>query len=51
VTEALALGVPSPVIVLSLLMRLVSRQDESYAAKLLAAMHNQFGGHAVKDAV
>jgi 6-phosphogluconate dehydrogenase (decarboxylating) len=29
-------------------MRLVSRQDESYAAKLLAAMRNQFGGHSVK---
>jgi 6-phosphogluconate dehydrogenase len=29
-------------------MRFVSRQDESYAAKLLAAMRNQFGGHAVK---
>jgi len=50
VAEALALDVPSPVIELSLLMRFVSRQDESYAAKLLAAMRNQFGGHAVKDA-
>jgi 6-phosphogluconate dehydrogenase len=30
--------------------RFVSRQDESYAAKLLAAMRNQFGGHAVKQA-
>jgi 6-phosphogluconate dehydrogenase len=29
-------------------MRLASRQDESYAAKLLAALRNQFGGHAVK---
>jgi len=38
------------VITMSLLMRLVSRQDESYAAKLLAAMRNQFGGHAVKRA-
>jgi 6-phosphogluconate dehydrogenase (decarboxylating) len=29
-------------------MRFVSRQQESYAAKLLAAMRNQFGGHAVE---
>jgi 6-phosphogluconate dehydrogenase len=48
VAEAIALDVPAPVITLSLLMRLVSRQDESYAAKLLAAMRNEFGGHAVK---
>jgi 6-phosphogluconate dehydrogenase len=48
VAEAIALDVPAPVITLSLLMRLVSRQDESYAAKLLAAMRNEFGGHAIK---
>jgi len=48
VADAIDLDVPAPVITLSLLMRLVSRQDESYAAKLLAAMRNQFGGHAVK---
>ena len=47
VSEAIAQDVPSPVITLSLLMRLVSRQEESYAAKLLAAMRSQFGGHAV----
>ncbi len=50
VADAIDLDVPAPVITLSLLMRLVSRQDESYAAKLLAAMRNQFGGHAVKRA-
>ena len=50
VAEAIDLDVPAPVITLSLLMRLASRQDESYAAKLLAAMRNQFGGHAVKKA-
>jgi 6-phosphogluconate dehydrogenase len=50
VAEAIDLDVPAPVITLSLLMRLVSRQDESYAAKLLAAMRAQFGGHAVKRA-
>ncbi len=50
VADAIDLDVPAPVITMSLLMRLVSRQDESYAAKLLAAMRNQFGGHAVKRA-
>ncbi|MCH7610408.1 MAG: decarboxylating 6-phosphogluconate dehydrogenase [Chloroflexi bacterium] len=50
VAEAIDLDVPAPVITLSLLMRLVSRQDERYAAKLLAAMRAQFGGHAVKRA-
>jgi 6-phosphogluconate dehydrogenase len=48
VFEAVDLDVPAPVITLSLLQRFTSRQDESYAAKLLAAMRNQFGGHAIK---
>jgi 6-phosphogluconate dehydrogenase len=48
VFEAIDLDVPAPVITLALQARFVSRQDESYAAKLLAAMRNQFGGHAVK---
>jgi 6-phosphogluconate dehydrogenase len=48
VAEAIDLDVPAPVITLSLLMRFVSRQDDSYAAKLLAAMRNQFGGHEIK---
>lgn len=50
VFEAIDLDVPAPVITLALQARLVSRQGESYAAKLLAAMRNQFGGHAVKHA-
>jgi 6-phosphogluconate dehydrogenase len=50
VFEAIDKDVPAPVITLSLLARFVSRQDDSYAAKLLAAMRNQFGGHAVKKA-
>ena len=50
VAEALDQDVPAPVITLALLMRFVSRQDESYAAKLLAAMRQQFGGHAVMKA-
>jgi 6-phosphogluconate dehydrogenase len=48
VFEAIDLDVPSPVITLSLMARFISRQDDSYAAKLLAAMRNQFGGHAIK---
>jgi 6-phosphogluconate dehydrogenase len=49
VFEAVDLDVPAPVITLALQMRFVSRQEESYAAKLLAALRNQFGGHAVKQ--
>jgi 6-phosphogluconate dehydrogenase len=49
VAEAIDLDIPAPVITMSLLMRFVSRQDESYAAKVLAAMRNQFGGHAVRE--
>ena len=48
IAEAIDLDVPAPVITASLFARFVSRQDESYAARLLAAMRNQFGGHAVK---
>jgi len=48
VQEAVDLDVPAPVITLALLMRLRSRQDESYGAKLIAALRNEFGGHAVK---
>ncbi|HRE48204.1 MAG TPA: decarboxylating 6-phosphogluconate dehydrogenase [Aggregatilineales bacterium] len=48
VFEAIDQDVPAPVITLSLQMRFRSRQDDSYAGKLLAAMRNQFGGHAVK---
>ncbi len=50
VFESIDLDVPAPVITLALQMRFVSRQEESFAAKLLAAMRNQFGGHAVKKA-
>jgi 6-phosphogluconate dehydrogenase len=50
VADAIELDVPAPVITLSLLMRLISRQRESYGAKLLAAMRNRFGGHAVRKA-
>jgi 6-phosphogluconate dehydrogenase len=50
VEEAIALDVPAPVISLALWMRFRSRQDPSYGAKLLAAMRQQFGGHAVRRA-
>jgi 6-phosphogluconate dehydrogenase len=50
VAEAVDLDVPAPVITLSLLQRLTSRDTDSYSDKLLAAMRNQFGGHAIKAA-
>ena len=48
VAEAIELDVPAPVITHSLIARLRSRDEESYADRLLAAMRNQFGGHAIK---
>ena len=51
VEEALRLNVPAPVITGSLLARLRSRQDESFGAKLIAALRREFGGHAVKTSV
>lgn len=48
VQEAIDLNVPAPVITLSLLMRLRSRQADSFGAKVIAALRNEFGGHAVK---
>ena len=48
VAEAIDLNVSAPVITLSLLERLRSRDPDSYSDKLLAAMRQQFGGHAIK---
>jgi 6-phosphogluconate dehydrogenase len=48
VMDAINSDVPAPVITLALLRRFESRQTDSYSAKLLAAMRNQFGGHAIK---
>jgi 6-phosphogluconate dehydrogenase len=48
VQEAIDLDVPAPVITLSLLTRFRSRQPESFGAKVIAALRNEFGGHAVK---
>jgi len=49
IEEALRLDVPAPVITLSLLARLRSRQEESFGAKLIAALRHEFGGHAIKE--
>jgi len=48
VFDAIEKNVPAPVITLSLLRRLASRQEESFSAKVIAALRNEFGGHAVK---
>jgi 6-phosphogluconate dehydrogenase len=48
VLNAIDESVPAPAITLSLFARFASRQDESFAAKVNAALRNQFGGHAVK---
>ena len=48
VQEAIDLDVPAPVITLSLLTRFRSRQTDSFGAKVIAALRNEFGGHAVK---
>jgi 6-phosphogluconate dehydrogenase len=50
VAEALRLDVPAPVINLALIMRLRSREKDSYAAKFVAALRNEFGGHPVRAA-
>jgi 6-phosphogluconate dehydrogenase len=48
VAEAMELDVPAPVITLSLIQRFRSRDNRSFADRILAAMRNQFGGHAMK---
>jgi 6-phosphogluconate dehydrogenase len=48
VQEAIDLDVPAPVITLSLLARFRSRQTDSFGAKVIAALRNEFGGHAVQ---
>jgi len=49
IAEAIAEDVPAPVITAALFARFASRQDESFAAKVNAALRQQFGGHAVKS--
>ena len=50
VQESIDLAVPAPVITLALQARFRSRQDRPFGARLLAAMRNRFGGHAVRKA-
>jgi 6-phosphogluconate dehydrogenase len=50
VFEAINESVPAPAISAALYARFASRQDESFSAKVAAALRNQFGGHAVKAA-
>src|SRR5437879_4278456 len=48
ILEAISHDVPATVLAHSLFARFVSRQEDSYAMKVAAALRNQFGGHAVK---
>jgi 6-phosphogluconate dehydrogenase len=48
VQEAIDKNIPAPVLTLSLLARFASRQEESFSAKVIAALRNEFGGHAVQ---
>jgi 6-phosphogluconate dehydrogenase len=50
VFESIDLDVPAPVITLALQMRFASRDEVNYPARMLAALRNQFGGHAIKKA-
>jgi 6-phosphogluconate dehydrogenase len=50
VLESVELGVPAPVITLALQARFRSRQDQPFAARMLAALRKQFGGHATRGA-
>jgi 6-phosphogluconate dehydrogenase len=49
VEQAIAHGVPMPAISSALFMRFRSRQDDTFSGKVLAALRNEFGGHAVKE--
>ncbi len=48
---ALDLGVPTPVMALSLMMRYRSMQEDTFSGKVVAALRNEFGGHAVVKSV
>jgi len=49
VFEAINENVPAPAIAASLFARFASRQDNSFAMRMIAALRNEFGGHAVKE--
>jgi len=48
VFESIDLDVPAPIITLALQMRFASRDEENFSARMLAALRNQFGGHAIR---
>jgi 6-phosphogluconate dehydrogenase len=48
ILEAIERDVPASVLALSLFARFASRQEDSFAAKIIAALRNEFGGHAMK---
>ena len=48
VETALEMGVPTPVITMSLLMRYRSQTEDTFSGKVVAALRNEFGGHAVE---
>ena len=50
VDEAVARGVPAPVITQALFARFASRDDDSFALRMLAALRSEFGGHPVREA-
>ena len=50
VFESIDLDVPAPIITLALQMRFASRDEENFSARMLSALRNQFGGHAIKKA-
>jgi 6-phosphogluconate dehydrogenase len=45
---ALDMGIPTPVMALSLMMRYRSQQEDTFSGKIVAALRNEFGGHAVE---
>ena len=49
VKEAIDLNVAAPVMTLSLIQRIRSRDEEGYAERILALLRNQFGGHAIRE--
>jgi 6-phosphogluconate dehydrogenase len=48
VETALEMGVPTPVITMSLLMRYRSQQEDTFSGRIVAALRNEFGGHSVE---
>ena len=49
IEEALKLGIPAPIITMSLQMRLRSQQSDTFAGKVVSSLRNGFGGHAVEQ--